>query len=120
MDPSAVRPAVPPPEMTMRPTFSSWPTWLAAPALGAAIGLPVLGAGGRVAMRAIAILTGAPSALTVGGTMTVLLMGAVSGAGGGLIYVVLLRAVPPTLRYARHVRGALFAGALVLLTLRGL
>ena len=44
--------------------------------LGAWLGLIVLGGGGRAVMRGIALATDAPSALTVGGTVTVLAAGA--------------------------------------------
>src|SRR5688572_13235226 len=57
--------------------------WLQGPLLGAAIGLPILGGGGRLAMRGIAVFTGAPGAFTAEGTLTVLLLGAASGFGGG-------------------------------------
>ena len=90
--------------------------WLRGPLLGAAVGIPVLGVGGRVVMRAIAVLTNAPSGLTLSGTFTVIAAGAASGIGGGLIYALLARLFP------RHrvLRATLFATALALLTARGL
>ena len=91
-------------------------SWLAAPLLGAAIGTPVLGVGGRLAMRAIALASGAPGAFTLEGTMTVVLLGAVSGAAGGLMYAVAQR-VLPRVGWARL---TLFFTMLVLVTLRGL
>jgi len=93
-----------------------WRRWLAGPLVAAAIGLLVLGAGGRVAMRGIALLDGAPGAFTVEGTITVLLLGAASGALGGAIRALLDLGgrLPPA------VRTALFALACLLLTLRGL
>lgn len=84
--------------------------------LGAVVGLVVLGVGGRVAMRAIALANNTPPAFSIGGTATVVFLGAVSGAGGGLLYALLHRVVPRR----RLVRSALFGVALVLLTLRGL
>lgn len=90
--------------------------WLFGLLLGAGVGLLVLGVGGRVAMRAIAIANGTPPAFSIGGTATVVWLGLVSGLGGGLIYVVLYRFVPRP----RLLRTALFAIAVVLLTLRGL
>ena len=83
---------------------------------GAVAGLVVLGAGGRLAMRAIAVANGAPPAFTPGGTATVVVLGAASGIGGGLLYAILYRLLPRS----RLPRAALFVAALVLLTLRGL
>ena len=90
--------------------------WLFALLLGAAVGFVVLGIGGRIAMRAIAIANGVPTGFSVGGTATVVLLGLASGIGGGLLYALLHRYV----RQPRLARSALFAVALVLLTLRGL
>jgi hypothetical protein len=90
--------------------------WLFGLLLGAGVGLVVLGVGGRIAMRAIALAGNTPPGFTVGGTATVVLLGAASGAGGGLLYTLLHLLVPRP----RLVRSALFGLALVLLTLRGL
>jgi hypothetical protein len=90
--------------------------WWRGPLLGAMLGLPILGVGGRLVMRLLTVLTDAPAAASVEGTLTVLAAGTVSGIGGGLLYAVLTRLLP---RH-RWLRGALFAAALVLLTLRGL
>ena len=90
--------------------------WLRGPLLGAAVGLPVLGVGGRLVMRAIAVLTNVPPDFTAQGSFAVLLSGTASGAGGGALYALLAWLLP---RH-RPLRGALFAAALVLLTLRGL
>jgi len=76
----------------------------------------VLGVGGRVAMRAIALAGNTPPSFSIGGTATVVFLGAVSGAGGGLLYALLNRVVARR----RLLRSALFGVALVLLTLRGL
>jgi hypothetical protein len=84
--------------------------------LGAGVGLVVLGVGGRIAMRAIALASHTPSAFSVGGTATVVLLGVASGVGGGLLYALLYRLVPRP----RFVRSGLFGITLVLLTLRGL
>jgi hypothetical protein len=85
------------------------------PLLGIAIGLPILGVGGRVAMRVIANATDVTPGFSFGGTMTVVFLGVVSGAAGGLIYAVLVRLLPN-----RVVRGLAFGFVLILLTLRGL
>jgi uncharacterized BrkB/YihY/UPF0761 family membrane protein len=90
--------------------------WLFGLLLGAGVGLVVLGVGGRIAMRAIALGSNTPPAFSIGGTVTVVFLGALSGVGGGLLYALLHRVVPRP----RLVRSALFAIALVLLTLRGL
>lgn len=90
--------------------------WTRGPLLGAALGLPILGGGGRLAMRAIAVVGGAPAVATVEGTLTVLLAGLASGVGGGVLYALLARLLPER----RGLRAALFALGLLLLTLRGL
>ena len=90
--------------------------WMRGPLLGAVIGLPILGGGGRLAMRLVAVLTSAPSAFTLEGTLTVLLAGLASGVGGGLFYALLSQLLP---RH-RAWRGAFFAVGLILVTLRGL
>jgi hypothetical protein len=84
--------------------------------VGIAIGLPILGIGGRVAMRVIAYASDVTSGFSFGGTMTVVLLGALSGAAGGLIYATLGRLLPNR----TVVRSLLFGVILVLLTLRGL
>jgi hypothetical protein len=90
--------------------------WSRAILLGALVGLPILGVGGRAAMRAIAALTGAPAALTVEGTLTVLLAGAGSGAVAGAIHRLLMVVLP------RHqlLRALAFVVVLAALTIRGL
>ena len=90
--------------------------WVFGPLLGIALGLPILGIGGRIAMRVIANATDVAPGFSLGGTMTVVLMGAVSGAAGGLIYAVLARFLPNR----TVLRGLLFGVILLLLTLRGL
>jgi len=65
---------------------------------GAALGALILGVGGRVAMRLIAEATGGITAFSIGGSLTVLFLGAVSGAIGGMLLVgarALLRRWPP-------------------------
>jgi len=92
--------------------------------IGAGLGLLVLGGGGRAVMRAIALFGGAPPAVSVGGTVTVLAAGTAAGAAGALLHA-LSRAGAARIagrragvRVAVHV--ALFAALLVLLTARGL
>jgi hypothetical protein len=90
--------------------------WVFGPLMGIALGLPILGIGGRIAMRIIAHATNVAPGFSLGGTMTVVFMGAVNGAAGGLIYAVLARFVPNR----PVVRPLLFGVILVSLTLRGL
>lgn len=90
--------------------------WLFGLLLGGGVGLLVLGIAGRIAMRAIAVASNTPPGFSVGGTATVVFLGAASGLSGGLIYSLLHTVLPRR----RLVRSALFALALVLLTLRGL
>lgn len=60
---------------------------------GALLGLVILGVGGRLLMRVVAIMQGATAGWTVGGTMTVVFLGTVSGFVAGLIYHLLRRFV---------------------------
>jgi hypothetical protein len=90
--------------------------WVRGLLIGTAIGLPVLGLGGRLAMRVIAIRAGSPLTGTVEGTLTVLLAGAGSGALAGAMYVLLARLFPSR----RVLRDATFAVLLALVMLRGL
>jgi hypothetical protein len=83
---------------------------------GAIIGLPVLGGGGRLAMRLIAMLTGVPSAFSFEGTLTVLLAGAGSGAAAGAIH----EGLGVVLCERPRLRDLAFLLILAALTLRGL
>ena len=87
---------------------------------GALLGALILGVGGRIVMRWIALATNAPSGFTVGGTMTVLASGALSGAGGVLLYIA---AHAVARRFAARrpwVAHLLFGILLALITWRGL
>lgn len=98
-----------------RPTLSLR-NWMIGILIGGLTGLVVLGVGGRLAMRAIALQERPSAAFTVSGTITVLLLGVVSGIAGGLIHVLLFRFLP----HFHWLRRALFGGLLLLITLRGL
>jgi hypothetical protein len=76
----------------------------------------ILGVGGRVAMRGIAVVGGQPGGFSFGGSSTVVFLGAVAGAAGGLVFAGLRLLLP------RHqiLQAALFWIFLVLVTLRGL
>jgi hypothetical protein len=88
--------------------------------VGATLGLLVLGAGGRVVMRGIALATDAPSALSVGGTVTVLAAGAAAGAGGALLYALSRAAAAWGAAGRASARILLFVALLALVTSRGL
>jgi hypothetical protein len=63
---------------------------------GAIVGLPVLGIGGRIMMRIIAHWEGRTPVLT-SGTITVVAMGTIAGAVGGIVHALLLRLVRSSL-----------------------
>ena len=92
--------------------------------IGAGLGLLILGAGGRAVMRAIALFAGAPAAISVGGTLTVLAAGAAAGAAGVLLHalsrMVATRVVRGRGRMRDALHLALFASLLVGVTARGL
>ncbi|MGH7561499.1 MAG: hypothetical protein ACRENB_10810 [Gemmatimonadales bacterium] len=80
------------------------------------LGALILGLGGRVAMHLVARLTTGTGSFTVGGTLTVILLGAVSGAAGGALLVAaraLFRRWPPTTTIT-------YWAALLTISLRGL
>lgn len=87
---------------------------------GTALGALILGGGGRLAMSAIAWRTGGASSFTLGGTLTVIGLGAASGAAGA-VFALISRAVTRRL-FPRHgwTQYVLFAVLLLLVTLRGL
>ena len=63
---------------------------------GAAIGMVVLGIGGRVIMRVIAHWEGRVPGFTLGGTFTVVMMGALAGLAAGVVHGLLRRFVTQT------------------------
>ncbi|HYT64398.1 MAG TPA: hypothetical protein VEL50_10880 [Gemmatimonadales bacterium] len=94
----------------------NWRDWLRYSLIGAGVGAVVLGIGGRLAMRGIAVLSGAPPSFTFGGSLRVVLMGALSGLGGAWILKVLRFFL--TRRWL--IQTLLFYAIIVLITLRGL
>jgi hypothetical protein len=87
--------------------------------IGAGLGLVVLGVGGRVVMRGVAMATDAPSAWSVGGTVTVLAAGAAAGAAGALLHAI-ARAIVSSAGGSLTARLAPFGALLALVTGRGL
>lgn len=88
--------------------------------IGTGLGLIVLGVGGRVVMRGIAIATDVPVSMNIGGTVTVLASGAAAGAAGALLHALARAAAAWGAGGQAGVRLALFAGLLALVTARGL
>src|SRR5688500_16312639 len=96
--------------------------------LGALLGLVILGVGGRIAMRVVAVDLGQPPSFDAEGTLTVILAGAAAGAAGMLLYAI-SRAVArliasgrqaPHSGWTRLLRLTMFAALLALVTARGL
>lgn len=77
------------------------------------IGLPILGIGGRIMMRVIAHWEGRTPVLSPSGTFTVVTMGTLAGALGGIVHALIRRFVRNEL-----MRLALFGILSVLFTLR--
>ena len=99
--------------VTQRPNGRDWIVGLIA---GTALGAIFLGAGGRAGMRLIALAQGAAGSFTVEGTLTVVGLGAVSGAIIALIFLVARVLFP-----SRRVPRVLFFWAVTLaIVLRGL
>lgn len=90
--------------------------WIRGAVLGALLGTLCLGIGGRAAMRGIAIAQGAAPGLSLGGTLTVVFLGALAGLAAGLVYVATRTLLPRLVGWAR----ALFSVVLLAITLRGL
>mgnify|MGYP001321706265 CR=1 FL=1 len=84
--------------------------------LGVASGALILGIGGRIAMRGITVMSGGMPGFSWGGTMTVILLGALSGLAGALVLVG-VRVVFPR---RPALRGIIYWAFLILVGLRGL
>ena len=69
--------------------------------IGAAAGLPILGAGGRGLMRIIAHWEGRVPVFTLPGTMTILFAGTMAGLAGGAVHGIMRRYIHNTI--ARNV-----------------
>lgn len=86
---------------------------------GTVLGALILGVGGRLAMAAIAASGGTPR-FTLGGTLTVIGLGAASGLAGSILAVVSRIAMRRSVPRHEWPQYALFATLLLLATLRGL
>ena len=91
--------------------------WIFALLAGAATGFVFLGVGGRIAMRLFALHNGQAASWTVGGTVTVVFMGVLSGIGGAAIRAAAATWLPR--RLTAFVGTTIFAVGCLLLTLRG-
>jgi len=100
----------------MKPPHAPASSWCFGLLLGVGLGTVVLGLGGRLAMRVISLATDQPESFSWGGTLTVVLSGTLTGAGGGVLFVLAQRLLPRQ-PWARRL---LFWGVCVLITLRGL
>ena len=83
---------------------------------GMGLGALILGVGGRIAMRLIAEATTGTSGFTLGGTITVVFLGVMSGALGALI----LLAARALLRRWSPAPTVVYWAALLAISLRGL
>ena len=90
--------------------------WLRGTLLGAIVGTAFLGVGGRAAMRGIAMAQGAVTGFSLGGSLSIVLLGAAAGAAAGLIYVASVKLARNHMWWAR----LLFALVVLAITLRGL
>jgi hypothetical protein len=83
---------------------------------GAALGTLILGVGGRIAMRVIAMATSGATGVSFGGTLTVVFLGAASGAAAGAI----LSVTRALLRRWPAAQAITFGLLLIAIALRGL
>jgi len=96
-----------------RPTIDDWRTGVV---VGASLGAIVLGVGGRLGMRAIALAQGQSPSFTIDGSIAVVLLGGVAGAVVALIFLLALAAFPAH----RLTRGVFFWTLLGMFVWRGL
>lgn len=88
--------------------------------LGTLLGLIILGAGGRAVMAGIIALAGGTPRFTLGGTLTVVMLGAVSGFAAAVMAIIsraVSRRFAPTYRWLEY---AMLGVLLLLVTMRGL
>lgn len=72
--------------------------------IGTITGALFLGVGGRLAMRGLALASGTPPGFSFGGTLSVVLSGAIAGVIGGILLFAAAQFLPVLLR----VRGLIF------------
>ena len=77
-----------------QPRLRDWRAWRDGLLWGTVLGAFVLGAGGRLVMRAIAHVTEQGTYFTVRGSLTVVAAGAGFGAAGGALFVISRRLFP--------------------------
>jgi hypothetical protein len=87
---------------------------------GVLLGLLILGVGGRVAMAAIQYQQSGNSSWSLGGSMTVVFLGAASGLAGAAMLLVSRWGAARLPERLRWVGYAAFALLLLLVTMRGL
>jgi len=87
-----------------------WIELLSAPLAGAAVGTLILGVGGRLAMAGIMLLRAEQPRFSLGGSLDVVLMGALYGLLGGVLLLPLRRVVP-----SRKLRRGVTLGLILLL-----
>src|SRR5688500_2588322 len=88
--------------------------------VGAILGLLILGAGGRLVMAMITANAGGTPRFTMGGTTTVVMLGAASGLAGAVLAIIsraVMTRLLPRYGWAHYI---LLAPLLVLVTMRGL
>lgn len=88
--------------------------WMAGLALGSALGALILGVAGRAAMRIVALMQEAPPYFTVGGSMTVVSMGAIAGA----CFAIVLLALQSVPRLPRRLTVLVFCLFVAIVSLR--
>ena len=87
---------------------------------GIALGLLILGVGGRLVMAVIAAEAGGTPRFTVGGTMTVVFLGAVSGFAGAVMAIGSRMVARRFLSRHEWLQYVLLGALLLLVTMRGL
>jgi len=83
--------------------------------MGAAVGLPILGLGGRGVMRIIAHWEGRIPAFTISGTLSVVFVATLAGLAAGLVHGVLKRLIANS-----YIRNAVLLAICVAFTWRAL
>ncbi|MGH7678765.1 MAG: hypothetical protein ACRENU_09885 [Gemmatimonadaceae bacterium] len=99
---------------------ASWRSFARTLVTGTMLGLVILGAGGRIAMAMITADAGGTPSFSVGGTMTVVMLGAVSGFAGAAMAIVSRIIAERLLPRAEWIQYPLFGAMLLLVTMRGL